>query len=191
MAPASAENWYNLAVALQEGGHGQEGGVAIREAIRRDSKRPEAHNTLGVAYTMEGKPKMAEEEFRATIALDPRNARAWNNLGNTLRDANRFDEARDAYQHAIALAPRYPDPLNGLGVIDVQQDRARDAIAEFDAALRIAPMFYEAQLNRGIALRLAGDRAAAAEQFRQLLAALPPDRDYDRQRDAARALLAR
>jgi len=191
ISPSDAEAWYNLAVALQEAGHAQEGGIAIREALRRDTRRPEAHNALGIAYTNEGNLKAAEAEFREALAIDPRNARAYNNLGNAMREMNRLDEARDAYQHATQLAPRYVDPLNGLGVIDVQQDRPRDAIAQFDAVLRIAPNFYEAMLNRGIALKLSGEKAAADEQFRKLIAALPPGHEYDAQRKAARDLLGR
>lgn len=189
IAPANADAWYNLAVALQDAGHREEAGIAIREALRRDDKRPEGHNALGVALMSEGDVRGAEEEFRRTIALDPRNARGWNNLGNVLRAANRFDEARTAYTQSSTLAPNYPDPLNGAGVIDVQQDHPRDAIPKFDAALRIAPNYYEAQLNRGIALKMAGDETAAAEQLRRLLATLPPGRAYDGQRTAARSLL--
>lgn len=191
MNPDNAESWYNLAVALQEGGHQREGGIAIREALRRDARRPEAHNALGIALIAEQKVVDAESEFRRAIELDPRNARAWNNLGNAMRASNRLDDARGAYQRAIEIAPRYPDPLNGLGVIDVQQDRPRDAIAKFDEALRIAPAYYEAQLNRGIALQLSGEKPAARKQFEQLLAQLPPGREYDDQRKAARALLGR
>ena len=65
----------------------------------------------------------------------------------------------------------------------------RDAIPKFDAALRIAPNYYEAELNRGIALKMAGDEAAAGEQLKRLLATLPPGAAYDQQRNAARSLL--
>jgi arylsulfatase A-like enzyme/Tfp pilus assembly protein PilF len=189
IAPNNADAWYNLAVSLQDAGHRDEAGIAIREAIRRDDKRPEGHNELGVALMSEGNAAGAEEEFRRTIALDPRNARAWNNLGNILRATNRLDEARSAYAQSSNLAPNYADPLNGAGVIDVQQDHPRDAIPKFDAALRIAPNYYEAQLNRGIALKMAGDEPAATEQLRRLLATLPSGSAYDQQRAAARSLL--
>jgi choline-sulfatase len=189
IAPNNADAWYNLAVSLQDAGHGEEAGVAIREAIRRDDKRPEAHNALGVALMSEGNAAGAEEEFRRAIALDQRNARAWNNLGNILRATNRLDDARAAYTQSSTLAPNYADPLNGAGVIDVQQDHPREAIPKFDAALRLAPNYFEAELNRGIALKMAGDETAAAEQLRRLLATLPPGSAWDQQRNAARSLL--
>jgi choline-sulfatase len=189
IAPNNADAWYNLAVALQDAGHREEAGIAIREALRRDEKRPEAHNTLAIALMSEGNAAGAEDEFRRAIALDSRNARAWNNLGNILRATNRLEEAKAAYAQSSSLAPNYADPLNGAGVIDVQQDRPRDAIPKFDAALRIAPNYFEAELNRGIALKMAGDDTAAAEQLRRLLATLPPGPAFDQQRNAARSLL--
>ena len=58
------------------------------------------------------------------------------------------------------------------------------------AALQVAPDFYEAQLNRGIALQVAGDRAGARRQWQELLARLPPGRAFDAQRAGARNLLS-
>jgi tetratricopeptide (TPR) repeat protein len=107
-----------------------------------------------------------------------------------MRAMNRLGDAANAYGKAATLAPNYADPHNGLGVLLVQQQRPREAIPHFDTALRIQPDFYEAQLNRGIALQEAGDRAAAAAQYRTLLSKLPPGRAFDAQRNAARTLLA-
>ena len=73
----------------------------------------------------------------------------------------------------------------------LQKERAAEALRYFDAALEIAPDFYEAQLNRAVALTLAGDDRGAAEQLRRLLANLPAGAGYDRTRDAARTLLLR
>jgi tetratricopeptide (TPR) repeat protein len=102
----------------------------------------------------------------------------------------RLDDAAIAYRKAIELSQRYADALNGLGAVLVQQGRPQEAIAAFDAALQVAPDFYEAQLNRGIALQIAGDREGARRQWRQLLARIPPDRAFDPQRAAARNLLS-
>lgn len=189
IAPDDPEAWYNLAVALQEAGNAKESAVVIREALRRDPSRPEVHNTLGIAYLNEGNVNAAEQEFAKAIELDPRDARALTNLGNVYRGGGRIDEAAREYQQALAIAPDYPDALNGMGVVEVQRDRPQAALPYFDRALQIAPSFYEAQLNRGIALQLAGNRVAAAKQFRDLLAHLP-SRGYEDQRRAATSLLS-
>lgn len=189
LAPNDADAWYNLAVALQETGNAREADVALNEAARRDPGRPEIHNIRGTALAEAGNLAEAEKEFRSTIAGDPRNARAYNNLGNVLRAMNRETEAADAYRKAIELAPRYADPLNGLGALLVAGRKAREAIPYFDAALQIAPDFYEAQLNRAIALQIAGDTGAAATELQRLLARLPAAPEFAPQRNAARSLL--
>jgi arylsulfatase A-like enzyme/Flp pilus assembly protein TadD len=191
IAPDDNDAWYELAVALQAAGRAKEASVVIHEALRRDPSRPEAHNALGIEFTEQGKLGEAETEFRKAIDIDARNARAWNNLGNVYRAMNRSADAAGAYEKAASLAPKYPDPLNGLGVLRVQGDQPREAIGYFDQALRLAPDFYEAQLNRGIALQMAGDNTSAAAQFRALLAKLPRGAEYEAQRQAATALLAR
>ncbi|HXH37385.1 MAG TPA: sulfatase-like hydrolase/transferase [Thermoanaerobaculia bacterium] len=191
LAPNDADAWYNLAVALEETGNAREGEVALGEAAKRDPNRPEIHNIRGAALAEAGDLPGAEREFRATIAADPRNARASNNLGNVLRAMNREAEATEAYRKAIELAPRYADPLNGLGALLVAGGRAREAIPYFDNALQIAPDFYEAQLNRAIALQVAGDPGAAAAELRRLQARLPASREFAAQRAAVQTLLNR
>jgi len=191
LAPNDADAWYNLAVALEESGNAREGAVALAEAAKRDPNRPEIHNIRGTALAEAGDLAGAEKEFRATINADPRNARAYNNLGNVLRAMNRDAEAGEAYRKAIEIAPRYADPLNGVGALLVAGGQAREAMPYFDSALQIAPDFYEAQLNRAIALQVAGDAGAAAAELQRLLARLPASRDYDPQRNAARTLLGR
>ena len=191
LAPNDADAWYNLAVALEESGNAREGAVALAEAAKRDPNRPEIHNIRGTALAEAGDLAGAEKEFRATISADPRNARAYNNLGNALRAMNRDAEAGEAYRKAIEIAPRYADPLNGVGALLVAGGQAREAIPYFDSALQIAPDFYEAQLNRAIALQVAGDAGAAAAELQRLLARLPASRDYGPQRNAARTLLGR
>lgn len=194
LAPNDADAWYNLAVVLQESGESGRAGeaaFALGEAAKRDPGRPEIHNIRGTALAEHGDLAGAEKEFRATIAADPRNGRAYNNLGNVLRSMNREAEAAEAYRKATAIAPRYADPLNGLGTLLVAGGRAHDAVLYFDAALQIAPDFYEAQLNRAIALQLAGDGPAAAAELQRLLERLPPARAFDSERVAARTLLGK
>ena len=58
-------------------------------------------------------------------------------------------------------------------------------------ALALAPRQHEARLNRGIALELMGDRAAAAAAYRDFLAHVANDREYAAQRRVAQQLLAR
>jgi arylsulfatase A-like enzyme/Flp pilus assembly protein TadD len=189
--PDDPEAWYNLAAAFQDAGDQAKAGTAIAEALRLDKKRPEAHNVLGIALASTGQPAAAIGEFEKAIDIDPRNARAYNNLGNVLRAMNRLDEAANAYAKSIQLAPRYPDPLNGLGALAVQRDRPAEALPLFDKAIALAPNFFEARLNRGIALQLSGDRAGAAREYESLLRDAGSRPELANERAAAAQLLAK
>ena len=191
LAPNDADAWYNLAAALAESGNAREGAAALTEAARLDPGRPEIHNIRGTTLAEGGDLAAAEQEFRATIASDPRNARAYNNLGNVLRAMNRDREAMEAYRRATEFAPRYADPLNGFGALLVAGGQAKEAIPYFDAALQLTPDFYEAELNRAIALQVAGDTGGSAAELQRLLTRLPPTREFAAQRAAATTLLGR
>jgi arylsulfatase A-like enzyme/Tfp pilus assembly protein PilF len=189
--PDDPEAWYNLATAFQEGGDQARAAEAIRAALARDERRPEAHNVLGIALTSAGKFDDAQREFERALAIDPLNARACNNLGNIDRSRGRPEDAEAAYRKAIALAPRYADPLNGLGALLVQANRPRDALPLLDRAIALSPNFYEARLNRAIALAVAGERTTAARELEALLRATSGHPAADPQRAAARQLLDR
>ena len=191
LAPSDRDARYNLAVTLQEAGRTDEAFGALRDAIRLDPGRPEAHNALGISLSLRGDLEGARSEFARAVELDPHDARAFNNLGNVLRDLKRPDEAALAYQRAIALAPSYADPLNGLGTLEVQGDDPAAAIPYFERALAAAPAMQEARLNLGIARELSGDRRGAVAAYTDFLHRTAGDREYARQRQAARRLLAR
>ena len=71
----------------------------------------------------------------------------------------------------------------------MQQGNTQQAKQQFDAALRIAPRFYEARLNRAIAMQLGGDTRGASQELQGLLRDLPAGHAYESQRVAARTLL--
>jgi choline-sulfatase len=189
--PDDPEAWYNLATAFQEGGEQQKAAEAIRAALARDERRPEAHNVLGIALASAGEFDDAQREFDRALAIDPLNARACNNLGNIDRSRNRLDDAEAAYRRAISLAPRYADPLNGLGALFVQRNRLREALPLLERAIALSPNFYEARLNRAIALAVAGERDAAVRELDALLSATAGHPAAGPQRAAARQLLDR
>jgi arylsulfatase A-like enzyme/Tfp pilus assembly protein PilF len=190
-APDDPQTWYNLATALEEAGRAEEAVLASREALRRDPAGPEAHNVLGLGLLAAGDGEGARREFARAVELDPRNAPALNNLGNSLRDLGRLAEAETAYRQALAAAPGYAEALNGLGTLAVARDRPAAALPLFDRALALSPAQHEIRLNRGIALDLMGQRAAAIAAYRDFLSAAADIPQFAEQRTAARRLLAR
>lgn len=76
------------------------------------------------------------------------------------------------YDRALALRPDFPEAYANRAIAHQQNGDLPAAIADYTAALRLQPQaaFYN---NRGEALFLLGDFAAAAQDFEQALALLP------------------
>ncbi len=176
-----------LATAARNAGLADEAMKAEQAVIAIDPTDAAAENGVGLLHADQGRTVPARDAFRRAIALDPNVVSYWVNLGNACRAAGEVREADDAYRRALALDEGAVDAMNGIGALLVQAGRAGDAVQWFERAVGLSPGFYEAWLNLGIARQERGDRAAAAEAYRRVLGA--PAR-YERERDAARQLLA-
>jgi tetratricopeptide (TPR) repeat protein len=147
---------------------------------------PQALNGKGLLLADVGRHAEAASAFEAAAKYDPTNAVYLANLGNAKRALGDLAGASEAYHRALDRDAVLGDAANGLGVVLVQQGRPADAVPWLERAAKDAS-FIEAQLNLGIALQRSGDRTRAAAQYRKVLDA---PREYARERDAARALLA-
>ena len=95
--------------------------------------------------------------------------------------------ARRRRTAALEIDARTADAANGLGVLPVEAHRPADAIPWFERAVAAAPDATEPRLNLGIALQESGQRARAAETYRDVLKM--PAR-FARERAVAAKLLA-
>ena len=91
---------------------------------------------------------------------------------------------------AIAGAAETADPHLQRGNDLASQKNWDAAIAEYREALRLNPGFALAHYNLGDALRLGGDRAAAASEFRDFLRLAPQNTQFNERMERARNILA-
>ncbi len=190
-SPGDSQVGYELALALQASGNIDEATTVLAVVLQSDAARPEAHNALGILYSLQGQADQARQEFERALAIDPDDAVVLNNLGNSLRDLERPEPAASAYRRAIALAPNYAEPLNGLGSVLVAEGGPAEALPLFERALELAPDRHEIRLNRAVALELLGDRVAAIHAYRDFLAAAESDPHFAEQRAMAIELASR
>jgi arylsulfatase A-like enzyme/tetratricopeptide (TPR) repeat protein len=179
---------HDLAVAARAGGDAAEAVKAERAAVALDPLYAVAHNGLGLALSDRRQWKEAEAAFAEASRLDPNHAPFVVNLANARRESSDFSGAQSAYEKALDIDPTNADAANGLGTILVVRGQAAKAATWFERALQADPNFVGARLNLGIAYQQAGRASDAAAAYRAVLAA---PGEFEREREAARALLAK
>ena len=132
-----------------------------------------AHNNLGCALSLAGRPQEAIPHLEETLRLNPRFAEAESNLGDALRQTGRPLDAVRHYERAFALQPNFAETHNGWGIALVALDRGDEALGHFLAAVRLKPNFASAQFNAGLCLAKAGKTAEAIPHFQQAVQARP------------------
>jgi arylsulfatase A-like enzyme/Tfp pilus assembly protein PilF len=184
--PGDWSLYHELAVVARDMGLRDEALRAAQAALTIAPAEPMALNGKGLLLADAGRHAEAAQAFEAATASDPTNAVYLANLGNARRALDDLPGAAQAFRRALDRDPSLADAANGLGVVLIQQGRPADAVPWLEQAARDAG-FVEAQLNLGIALQQSGDRTRSAAQYRKVLAA---PRQYAREREAARTLLA-
>ncbi len=83
----------------------------LERCMRDVEEHPEqasAYHNLGLAYTVSGRVKMAEEAYQKALELDPSLYQAWVNLGGVKLMRWEFQGCLDANQEAVKLRDDIP-----------------------------------------------------------------------------------
>ena len=83
--------------------------------------------------------------------------------------------AEAAYLRVLQLVPEQFDALHLLGVIELEKGAAQRAVRWLERALAVRPSVAAAHMNLANALRAAGRRGEALEEYRRALALQPED----------------
>jgi len=126
-----------FARAYRAGGHLDQAIEELKRANARDSRVPQAHYFLGLAYlerdSESGFPE-AMPEFRAELKVNPDDERSHYLLGYILLRQRNLKEAEPELVRATQLEPRNPDPFIYLGQLYMETNRLKEA----EAATRTA-----------------------------------------------------
>lgn len=161
------------------------GQTASRPAAPKAGQAPAAPSgelaqvfAAGVEALRAAKLDEAEAAFRRVIAGGAGVAPVHNNLGFVLQQRGRHDAAAAEFREAIRLDPAYPPPRILLGASLIALGRAAEARATLKKAVSLAPDQPLARLQLARAEQLAGDWAAAVEQYRALVKLDPGNTDF-------------
>lgn len=150
------------------------GALALSSCANTSVLRTGADPNLALAdVAMEGDaPAMALRVADAVLAHDQSNVAGFLHQGAALAALGRTSEAALSYKRALALAPRSREARIGLGKLELEID-PMEAGASFAAVLRDHPNDVTALIDRGVALDLEGQHAAAQSSYRKALAQQP------------------
>jgi TolB-like protein/Tfp pilus assembly protein PilF len=148
--------------------------AAVAEALRLDPQLAEAHASLGLIRTNQGKPDEARVAFEQALKLDPEYVFAHLWYANLFNDTEERAQKLAEYERALALDPLLiPANVNLAGQY-MNLGRYRDAVTLYERLTRLQPdrqsYFYT---RGGEALRRAGALAEAVQLFRRALDADP------------------
>lgn len=132
-----------------------------------------AHNNLGKAFLVAGRPAEALAHYQEAIRLQPTAPEPYYNLGLALARLDRPAEAINRYEEALRRQPDYPEAHNNLGNILLAAGRLDEAGAHYEEALRLKPGWAEAHSNMAN-IRLEQGRGAEAIRHGEAAVRLDP-----------------
>ena len=119
------------------------------EAIRLDSRMPEAWCARGAIWGEKGEYDKALADSNEALRLKPDYVEALNNRGNAWGEKGEYDKAIADYDEAIRLKPDHVSAWNNRGNAWLATGEYDKAIADYDEAIHLKPDYAEAWLNRG------------------------------------------
>jgi tetratricopeptide (TPR) repeat protein len=176
LRPNAAVAYNNLGVSLLALGDldGQE--AAFRKAIRLAPNLFLAHHNLFRVLVKRHELDRALVEARHLVEKFPTSNAAHRALSDMLLERKDYPAAAAAGRKAVELAPNNPESHRHLGFVLQEMNNRPAAAAEYraSAALRLPGDPWRLGLA-GWAMRLSGDNAGAADEYRKALEIAPDD----------------
>ncbi|HEX2943256.1 MAG TPA: tetratricopeptide repeat protein [Rhodopila sp.] len=130
--------------------------AGYRMALQFNSRSPETHFNLGLAFRQQGRPDEAMVSLQNAVRIKPDYADAYNTIGNILKDQKDLQKAAGYYRKAIASAPTRFEAHTNLADTLREQGQFEDAITPYVETLRLKPDQFDVLGRLGIALQKLG-----------------------------------
>ncbi len=128
----------------------------------------EAAIQLGLLYTLRG-DALGLQYYESAFRLDTADVFPLYAKGMYHQAKKEYEAAKSEYTRCILHNMQYADAYFATGFILLQQDSFEKARRQFDHVTSIAPTDARAYYNRGLCAELAGNKDAAAADYRQAL----------------------
>lgn len=141
---------------------------ALARQDMSDLNRASVLTARGRAYRDSGRPAEAIADFDAALAINAYSASAFHERARALEDVGDHRRALEDYGHALALSPHFAAAYKNRGVAHFFLENLDCARIDLAAAAALTPDDPEIHAFRGFVHYLLGQRAEAAEDFRQV-----------------------
>lgn len=145
----------------------------LQQAIKYDSRSPEAHNQLGETYRMMGRNSEAMAEFERALEMDPSFAEARLNQGVMRLANNDVNGAKEAFNEAIHLNSKNYMAHYRLGEAHLQGGDAHAALNSLNTALSLNRSNAAIMSKMADAYQAQGNSSAAIAYYRRSIQANP------------------
>ncbi len=135
----------------------------------------EARLQVAEAADSSGDSELAISMYTAAAASEPGNTSLQLRCADALARRGKIDEARKLLAERLRTSPGQPDLVRALALIDIVAGQPARAITELDQILAANPGDIRALVDKGVALDLLRQHAAAQAIYQQVLAASPND----------------
>lgn len=148
-----------------------------QNALRINSRNPELHYNLSVAFEKLGDLNSERKELETAVALDPNIAAAQNQLGWLALQSGKKTEAEVRFKMTLAIDPHFAEAQDNLGVLYGLDGRNVEAASLFKSAIQNDPNYSPARIHDGLLLQKQGALADAEKQFLAAIKIDPRDPD--------------
>lgn len=150
------------------------------DAVAKAPSSASAHEALGTALIVAGRPGPAVAALERAVALAPERAEPRLNLASALVSAGRADEALAAAEAGVRALPSVAEAHGILGLALAANGRHAEAVAAYERALSLNPALPDVHDALGAAWEGLGRRDLAVQHVREALRLQPENPRYQR-----------
>jgi tetratricopeptide (TPR) repeat protein len=177
VAPDAALPHGNLGTIYAKAGRAAEAIREYRRSIELDPNQERAHANLGISLLWDEQTTAAFVHLKRAIEIRPEFAAPYATLGDYHVKVRNWEAAIAAYREGIRLDPRNAQAYAGLAFCYHRLKRPAEADRTLREGIVARPMAASLRVVYGDFLADMGERAAAAEVYREALAIEPGNAD--------------
>jgi len=174
--PQNAEAFFLMGMNFKETLDSTRAIKSFSKAIEIDPDLIDGWVSLGNIYAAQNNP-IAERYFNSALNIDPENSELSFVRGNYFYQLGQIVKAKKDYLEVTRLDKQNSPAFFNLGLIFLEQDSIAKANQFFDFAVKTNPVYVIAYYYRGVCAEIAGNKAAAISDFKQVLQFDPDFKD--------------